>query len=325
MFLCNTASRMVDELTVLVCSTDLEPIPGKLRYAWMREALPHINIAHMHRNIPQEPDDDPDFWNIWRRVIHEFHPAPIDTVFGSEPYVSRLAKELDATPLLIDPERVIFPISGSAIRENPAKYWNDLVVTARPYFQKRLCLLGPESTGKSRLADTLAAHFGTLAMPEYGRRYDIDHMQGEDGNAKGQNWTEADLVLLANTHIAMREAMIPEAGALLIEDTDIIQTAIWAEFLLSARSPALETMIASAALADHYLVLSADVQWIDDGVRYAGDDNVRRWFFDDAIARLQKLGLSYDIIEGTDWAVRTARAIDVAERIFAGFGFKQPS
>jgi HTH-type transcriptional regulator, transcriptional repressor of NAD biosynthesis genes len=194
---------------------------------------------------------------------------------------------------------------------------------------RRLCLLGPESTGKSRLADTLAAHFSAPMMPEYGRRFDIDHMQGEDGNAKGQNWTEADLVLLANTHIAMREALIrdagaPEAGALLIEDTDIIQTAIWAEFLLGARSPALEEMIAGAALADHYLVLSADVQWIDDGVRYAGDDNVRRWFFEDAITRLQKLGLSYDIIEGTDWAVRTARAIDVAERVFAGFDFKQP-
>ncbi len=153
-------------------------------------------------------------------------------------------------------------------------------------------------------------------MPEYGRRYDIDHMQGEDGNAKGQNWTEADLVLLANTHIAMREAMAPEAGALLIEDTDIIQTAIWAEFLLGVRSPALEEMIAGADLANHYLVLSADVQWIDDGVRYAGDAAVRRWFFDDAIARLQKLGLSYDVIEGTDWAVRTAQAIDFAVRAF---------
>ncbi len=181
---------------------------------------------------------------------------------------------------------------------------------------QRLCLLGPESTGKSRLADTLAAHFGAPIMQEYGRRFDIDHMQGKDGKAKGENWTEADLVRLANTHIEIREALPLETGAPMIEDTDIIQTAIWAEFLLGARSPALEDMVASANLADHYLVLSADVQWIDDGVRYAGDDTVRRWFFDDAIARLQKLGLSYDIIEGTDWAARTAQAIDIAERKF---------
>lgn len=190
-------------------------------------------------------------------------------------------------------------------------------MTAPTHMSKRLCLLGPESTGKSRLAEALAAHFGTIVMPEYGRRFDIDHMQGKDGVAKGENWTEADLVRLANTHIEIREALPLEAGAPLIEDTDIIQTAIWAEFLLGAPSPALEAMIATADLADHYLVLSADVQWIDDGVRYAGDSEVRQWFFDDAIARLQKLGLSYDIIESGNWNARTAQAIDFAERAIA--------
>jgi|GEM_PF-324022 len=194
-------------------------------------------------------------------------------------------------------------------------------MTAPAATYKRLCLLGPESTGKSRLAEALAAQFGTLVMPEYGRTFDINYMQGESGKAKGENWTEDDLVKLAATHIAMREAMMretgaPQAGALLVEYTDIIQTAIWAEFLLGSPSPVLEKKIRAADLADHYLVLSPDVRWIDDGVRYAGDDQVRQWFFDDAVARLGKLDLNFDIVSGPDWAARTAAAIAATEKVF---------
>jgi nicotinamide riboside kinase len=38
-------------------------------------------------------------------------------------------------------------------------------------FMKRICLHGPESTGKSTLATRLAAHFGCEVVPEYGRAY----------------------------------------------------------------------------------------------------------------------------------------------------------
>ncbi len=189
----------------------------------------------------------------------------------------------------------------------------------RRRLQKRICLLGPESTGKTELAKALAAHFNTHVMPEYGRAFDIHHKQGVDGGAKGQNWTEDDLVKLAKTHIAMREAMAPEAGPLLIEDTDIVQTAIWAEFLLGARSTALEKMLAGADLADHYLILSPDVAWIDDGVRYAGGEEVRRWFFDEAVARITKLGARHTIIVGSDWDDRTKQAIAAADAFAGGF------
>jgi NadR type nicotinamide-nucleotide adenylyltransferase len=181
---------------------------------------------------------------------------------------------------------------------------------------KRLCLLGPESTGKTRLAESIADHFGGEVMPEYGRYYDIFHKQGEDGAAKGENWTEEDLVKLAETHVAMREAMAAEAGALLVEDTDIIQTTIWAEYLLGKRSEALENMLRMADFADHYFILSPDVDWIDDGVRYAGDKDVRAWFFSEALAWLNKFKLGYHVIKGARWDERTMTAIKHAETRF---------
>ena len=309
LFLCETASQMVDELTVLVCSIDAEPMDGALRFQWMKEALPNANVIHMHREIPQEPDDHPDFWTIWQDAIREYHPEPIDKVFASEIYVFHLAKKLNATPVLIDPDREVFPVSGTAIRNDPAAYWANLAPPARAHFQKRICLLGPESVGKSHLAADLAAHFGTRAMPEYGRTYDVHYKQRL--HAQGENWKEVDLLAIAETHAAMRAALAPHTGPLLFEDTDAIQTAAWAEHLLGKPSEALGEFIDNDPHADHYLLLAHDVEWIDDGVRYAGDEKVRAWFFKRLEVWLKALKLNYTVIRGTTWSERTAQAIKI--------------
>ena len=44
-FLCQTASGLCDELTVLVCSLPGDPIPSKLRHGWMTAMLPGVRVA----------------------------------------------------------------------------------------------------------------------------------------------------------------------------------------------------------------------------------------------------------------------------------------
>lgn len=150
-----------------------------------------------------------------------------------------------------------------------------------PFFQKRLTVLGPESAGKTTLARDLAAAFRALVMPEYGRTYDVAYKQGK-------NWSADDLVTLAETHRVMRKAISGLAGPLLIEDTDAVQTAVWSQFLVNGVAPALGT-IERETLADHYLLLAPDTQWVQDGVRYAGDPAVRAFFFAEAERRFPDL------------------------------------
>jgi NadR type nicotinamide-nucleotide adenylyltransferase len=302
-FLVNTALGMTDEVTVLVCSNNADPVPGALRWQWARAMLPRANVVHLHRNLPQEPKDHPDFWAIWRNAIHETCGSSFTHVFGSEPYVFRLAQELRAAPVIVDPDREAFPVSGRAILAAPHRHWRFVPPDVRPYFQKRVTMLGPESTGKSRLAAELAERFATLVMPEYGRAFDVHYKHARD-------WTAEDFVRLAETHAAMRQAMAGRAGPLLVEDTDAVQTAVWSQHLVGTVAHDLEA-IERASPADHYLLLAPDVAWVQDGVRYAGSDAVRRFFFEDAERRLQRLGVRYDVIAGGDWGAR-ARAAHAA-------------
>lgn len=54
------ARRLVDELTVQVCTVEREPIPGVLRYQWMRDHFGGVKIVHNDDENPQTPADDPE-------------------------------------------------------------------------------------------------------------------------------------------------------------------------------------------------------------------------------------------------------------------------
>ncbi len=108
------------------------------------------------------------------------------------------------------------PVSGSAVRQDPLGNWEHLPLPVRPHFTKRVCVTGPESTGKSTLTKDLARHFETLYMPEYGRIYDEQYRPTE--------WTPKHLVTIAQTHQAMRRALLPEVNRVLIEDTELLVT-----------------------------------------------------------------------------------------------------
>ncbi|MCK4867652.1 MAG: AAA family ATPase, partial [Alphaproteobacteria bacterium] len=170
-FLCDFARAYCDELTILVCTLEDDPIPGALRFQWMRELFPDCRVLHLAEDVPQEPADHPEFWDIWRGIVQRFHREPIDFVFASEDYGNRLAAEVGARFVPVDIPREAVPVSGEAIRADPFANWRYIPPPVRPYFAKKICIFGPESTGKTTLARDLAARLETVHVPEYGRVY----------------------------------------------------------------------------------------------------------------------------------------------------------
>ena len=175
-YLIDFAREFVEDLTVQVCAhpggTRAEPIPGPLRYAWVRDSFGGVRVVLNDDENPQEPADCPDrFWEIWRESLLARMDRPPDYLFASDAYGLKLAEILGARYLPVDPRRELVPISGTAIREDPMRHWDYLLPEARPYFARRVAIIGPESSGKSTLTARLAAHYGTRYVSEYGRTY----------------------------------------------------------------------------------------------------------------------------------------------------------
>lgn len=239
-YLIEFARAYVDRLTVLVCSIAQEPIPGRLRFQWMCEAFPGVDLVHHTDEIPQAPEEHPQFWDIWRASIRRHAPGRIDYVFASEDYGWRLAAELDARFVPVDRERRTVPVSGRAIRQDPMTHWDALLPPVRPYYLKRVCI------GDAALAPALAAQFRTACVPAY------------DGGLPTRQPRDPDEVLrLFRGQMAAEDALARQANRVLLCEADALTMAAWSEARLGACPPALRAAAARQP-CDLYLLTESD-------------------------------------------------------------------
>lgn len=269
--LIRAARALVDELTVLVCWLPDDPIPGETRLGWMRALAPDCRIVGHGDVVPQAPAESADFWPIWRGIVAEAHPEPIDYLFAGEDYGAELARQVGGffvplggrvLGLADDP---VAGLSASAVRADPAAHWPFLPAPVQAHYRRTVCLHGAESTGKTTLAAALAAETGALTVGEYGRSHCEAHKEP---------LTLDDLLLIGAAQTAMIEAAADWAGPLLIADTDALMTAAWTEMLLGTRPPELMAQ----PKADLYLLLDPDLPWVDDGTRFFADPAERHGF-----------------------------------------------
>lgn len=299
------AANHVDDLTVVVCSLAREPIPGELRYRWMRELFPFARVLHLTDELPQEPAEHPDFWALWDAALRRVLPHAVDRVFASEDYGASLAKILGATFVPVDKSRSAVPVSGTKIRTDPMTHWEHIPRCVRPYFARRVSVFGPESVGKSTLAAALARHFNTAWVPEYARTL-IE--------ANGGTVTAADMPAIIRGQLASEAALARNANRVLICDTDPAATLLWSETLFGAADPFVREA-AEAAGYDLTLLLAPDVPWVADAVRYTPD--TRGEFFARCRELLRSTGRNVVEVAGTweeRWATATVAVADLMSK-----------
>ncbi len=285
-YLADFARNYVDQLDIVVGSLPDEPIPGNVRFEWMRELFPFQSVHHLDEILPQDPSEHPQFWDLWRQALTNILPAKPDYVFASESYGSRLAQELGARFVPVDPARIAKSVSGTAIREDPFGNWDSIPNCVRPWFAKRVCVFGPESTGKSTLARQLADHFETVFVPEYART----HLESQDGDLSAD-----DFALIAQGQIASEEALARHYNRVLFTDTDVLATVVWSEFLYG-ECPESILKAAETRPADLYLLTEPDIPWEQDRVRYLPDNRID--FFEKCQAALQLRNRNFVKISG---------------------------
>lgn len=308
-----SARALVDELTILLCSQPDDPILGELRHTWMTALFPSCTLKWYRDPAPQQPEDSPEFWEIWRGIVKSAHPEPIDYIFAGEGYGADLAKQvgayfvpLGARIMNADP-RGIGGLSGCAIRRNPWCNWNYLPHVVREHYTITVCLHGIESVGKSTLAQRLAEHYRTIMVPEYGRSHCETH---------GIEYSEGDMLLIGEAQQAMIEAARPWSNGLMIADTDSLMTAAWSQMMIGCTPDQL----VGHRKADLYLMLGSDVPFIDDGTRVykAAGERAR---FDQLARGVLKLARVASIDIQGSWDERFNIACAVIDRLLDAKGF----
>ncbi|GAB3940609.1 hypothetical protein GCM10027614_24560 [Micromonospora vulcania] len=153
--LITAAAARCATVTVVVAPSRRESIPLDVRLDWLREAhadTPWVRFVGRYDDHPVDYDD-PVIWDAHCAVFREaVGPEVVDAVFSSEAYGVELARRFAAVPVAVDPDRRTVPVSGTAVRADPAGHWRWLSPPVRAWFVRRVVVVGAESTGTTTMA-----------------------------------------------------------------------------------------------------------------------------------------------------------------------------
>ena len=116
----------------------------------------------------------------------------------------------------------------------------------------RIAILGPESAGKTTLAQELATAFQTVWVPEYSRKY-IETL--------GRAYTREDILFSIREQCKEEDHLMLKANAILFADTDPIIAKVWMEDVFQESNTELDSLIADRAY-DLYLLLFPDLPFV---------------------------------------------------------------
>jgi NadR type nicotinamide-nucleotide adenylyltransferase len=293
LYLIDTALENSEKVTLLVCSLKSEPIPGDLRFNWIKEIYQkedRITIVNFKEEVPQYPEEHPDFWNIWVNISRKYCPDA-DVIFTSENYGDPYAEYLGIKHHLVDLERKKFPISGTKARSNPFNYWNYIPDNVKPFFVKKIVIMGPESVGKSTLTERLSGHFHTNHVREYGR----DVCEKKNGNLDIDDFLD-----ISKGRQKLEDEKTKKANKYLFLDTEDITTYVFSKIYCPENYKKLEDYFISKidnSNYDLYILLSPDCDSIQDGTRTCLD--IRNNHFNSIELELKNRNRNYIIVGGT--------------------------
>ncbi len=313
---------MVDKLYVVLssspnrdwelCERDgVKYMPAEVRMSWIGQTLADIENVELINIIDDHWNDDYD-WEEGSNMIKAAIPEPITHVFSSElEYDIYFSKYYPgAKHVVIDAGRKAVPISATELRRDIYGHWEMLPTAVRPFFVKRIAVVGTESCGKSTLTAKLAKFFNTNYVHEVGRDYCIKYKN---------MLTQDKFNSIAMSHLLLQDTMSEESNKMLFVDSEAVVTQYYLDMYskkngFTADGEFIDSIIKLQKF-DLVLYMEPDVDWVDDGYRFMGSNKER---YDNNITlknMFAKYGIQYTIISG-NYSERFNKACMFVKQLF---------
>lgn len=130
----------------------------------------------------------------------------------------------------------------------------------------KIALYGPESTGKTTLAQQLASEFNTVWIPEFAR----DYLQ-EKWDSKQEICQQEDLLPIAIGQTKLENEALSKANTFLFCDTNLLVTKVFSDIYYGSCDPVLEKA-AKKHKYDLFFLTDVDVPWEKDDLRDKPED-----------------------------------------------------
>lgn len=273
------ASNQVDKLYVVLsssknrdrelCERDgIKYIPAEVRLSWLGESLNNLeNVEIIH--IEDDQWDSNYDWEQGANMIKKAIGEKIDYVFSSEESYGKYFEKYYplSKHVVVDDKRKTVSISATEMRKNLYDNWEKLPNFVRSYFTKKVAIVGTESCGKSTLAKKLAKFYNTEYVSEVGRDYCEKY---------SNQLTEEMFNLIAMEHFLLQKNKSEKSDKILFVDSEAVITQYYLKMYFEGRESRVVEEIIKLQNYDLVIYLEPDVPWVDDGLRFSGEEEQRK-------------------------------------------------
>lgn len=306
------AGRCRTLILVISSGSRREEIDVRVRYRWiyrLTSHLAHVKLFILEDDAGSKEAYTEEYWQRDADKVKAFAGQSIDAVFcgsdyGEDSFWSRCYPQ---AKLIILPRN---GMSSTELRADIYGHWDWLPNVVKPYYVKKVLIIGGESTGKSTLTVNLANYYNTNFLEEVGR--DISERSGTDLLMIPEDFTD---ILLQ--HKTRELEAVERSSRVLFEDTDCLTTLFYIGFLEGRekeKNAALAQAIAGLNRYDLILFLEPDVEFVQDGGRSPVIAADRRKYSAQIQEIYRSLGFEFEAIRG-DYKQRFDRAVELVDRM----------
>jgi len=150
----------------------------------------------------------------------------------------------------------------------------------------KIAILGPESTGKSKVATRLSEHFNAGFVPEYSREY---------FHGREYKYNIDDLVSIGRGQIENENVIADQSQNMLICDTELITISVWSQIVFN-KVPSYITEMIQKSSYNLFLLCNLDVEWTADPLRR--NEHNRQYIYNLFVKELERYNFNYRIVAG---------------------------